>query len=58
MLQNNFGPLENFRLQFGQIAYTILMYLGGIAGGLAGCVVYIGFNKLFKSKHKNTKEKT
>lgn len=58
MLQNNFEPLENFRLQFGQVPYTILMYLGGVAGGIAGCLIYIGFDKLFKFvKNKKTKEK-
>jgi hypothetical protein len=54
ILKNNFEPLEAFRVQFGQIAYTALMYLGSIAGGIAGLLLYIGIKKLINIK--NTKE--
>lgn len=50
LIKSNITMLENFRLQFGDIPYTFLLYLGGIAGGIVGCLAYIGFEKLTKLK--------
>ena len=56
MLFSNIPFMENLRQSVGQIIYTIVMYLIGVAGGCAMCLIYIGCIKLlFKLKNKDNK---
>lgn len=54
LLHNNFEPFENFRLNYGQILYSIFMYLSGVLGGLAMCGLY---RTLYKFNFRNKKIK-
>lgn len=50
ILESNIPFMESLRLQVGQVAYTIIMYLISIIGGVAIVSIPLLINKLFKSK--------
>jgi hypothetical protein len=50
ILTSNIPFMENFRLQFGQVLYTILMYLAGMAGGTVVCLLMLLVQKCFGRK--------
>lgn len=54
MLESNISFMESFRIEHGQILYTILLYLVGVVGGFAIYALRIATNKLFYyQKEKN-----
>ena len=48
ILTSNIQFMENIRTCFGQVAYTLILYLIGLLGGFVICGVNIIFNKSFR----------
>ena len=40
ILTSNIPLMENIRVQFGQVIYTIVLYLVGIIGSIFACFIY------------------